>query len=56
MKTKAEIYKDSHPGRIVVETDFRLKEAIKGCPWCEVGCHRPSLDRPSLMAFRSGAP
>jgi SNF2 family DNA or RNA helicase len=32
MKTKAEIYKDSHPGRIVVETDFRLKEAIKAVP------------------------
>jgi SNF2 family DNA or RNA helicase len=32
MKTKAEIYEDSHPGRIVVETHFMLKEQIKAVP------------------------
>jgi SNF2 family DNA or RNA helicase len=32
MKTKAEIYEESHPGRIVVETHFMLKEQIKAVP------------------------
>ena len=56
MKTRAEIYKDSHPGRIVVETDFRLKESVKSVPgakWdAEARVWTVPLSWPSALALR----
>jgi len=56
MKTKAEIYRDSHPGRIVVETDFRLKESVKAVPGAKWDADNRvwtvPLSWPSALALR----